>query len=1162
MLILAAWPVACAHGAERIIWKLGEVDRSDHEFAVSPDLERTGPVVLRVDDKQAGARKWPRFHPGSGNGALGGRAHTFTLAFELAAPQGVCYLDLSLLFRQPRVPAVEVAVNGHRGRFYFDPDPMFELGSGDDQFNPIRSAARRRIALPARLFRAGENLLAITAVDDPPVVIDSRNVGGRGDSGFYYDALSLSQDPDAAVDEKLDVELTPTVFFPATDQGVREECWLTVRHPGSWPGGSARVALDGFEARIGTARPAEFGEARYQVLIPGDARPGTIQIDLTAAAGAGPDGGTAARPQTFRVSFVPGKRWKLFYAPSAHLDIGYTDYRPKVAEVHARNLDRLLDVFVTHPEYRFNLDGSWIAEQWLESRSPEQASRLARHARAGRIGMNAFYASMVTAYPSLETLFRSLYPSKQVQDRYGIPLEFALTTDIPSNCWSVPSLLASAGIRYFASGGNQDRGPMIVYGHWSVRSPFWWEGPDGGRVLAWFSSHYHQLKALFGLPPALESGRGGVARFLRTYEQAGYAPDAVLIYGTEVENQPLDYADAEFVRRWNATYAYTRIIPCRFSEFFRYIEEHHSDQLPVVRGDGGSYWADEENCVVASTARDHENQVRAVSAEALATLAVALNPALRFPRELDQAIWRNILLYCEHTYGPARGGSQPEHDETIGQLQDKFDQTRRAEGDIDRLLRRGMSQLADQILTDGRNLVVFNPLSYERGALVRFQADGGTTLTDLATGRPVDYEVVSEKDGALTNRFWAADVPPLGYKVYRLGKGPSRLATPAAPAGDVVENRFYKVTLDPARAAVKSVYDKELGRELVDPASPYLLNEYLYVSATGPGRTRYVAPWPWLPDAEITVHHPEGGTPAAVEQTPWGRKIRLTASAHHTPRIETEILLPDAVKRIELRNSVRVDLLTREKQACYFAFPWALSGPAFRIETPNGFVNPDHDLLDGACSEWFVSQGWVNADDGKASVDLIVVDAPLVCLGDIYRGRWPRRFAKRSPSVFSYALTNCWSAKWAGEKSGEFVYRYAITSGRRFDPVRAARLGRAARCPLEVSEVKPSDKLPGSRAALPPAQASFMSLAPENLVATAFKPAEDGEGLVVRLLEIAGRESEGVLRLPFLTPLAASEASAVEVPGKALKCDASGVHFAIKPYQALTVRLTMKPPSR
>jgi hypothetical protein len=1150
LLVLATWAAASAHGAESLIWKLGEADRSDHEFTASPDPQRAEPPVVRIGDGAA-VRNWPRYHPGSGNGGFGGHPYTFTLVFDLAAPKGVYSLELSLLFRQPRVPTVEVAVNGRRGRFDFDPDPMFELGSGDDQFNPIRSVARRRLALPARLFRAGENRLAITAVDDPAVVIDSKNVGGKGDSGFFYDSLALSHDPDAVAEDTLDVALTSTVFFPRTDHGVQEECRLTVRFPEAWPGGSARIALGDFETRVETPKPADFGEARYPVLIPGDALPATARIDL--------DG--TEPPRTFRVPLAPGKKWKLFYAPSAHLDIGYTDYRPKVAEVHARALDDLLDVFAAHPDYRFNLDGTWIAEQWLDTRSSAQVSKLDEHARAGRIGTNAFYASMVTAYPSLETLFRSLYLSKELRDRHGIPQEFALTTDIPSNCWSVPSALASAGIRYFADGGNQDRGPMIVYGHWSVRSPFWWEGPDGQRVLAWFSSHYHQFKALFGLPPALESGRGGVARFLRTYEQAGYGPDAVLIYGTEVENQPLDYADAEFVERWNATYAYPQIITCRFSEFFRYIEEHDSDRLPVVRGDGGAYWADEENCVVAATARDRGNQVRAISAETLATLTAAHNPALRFPRDLDRAIWRNILLYCEHTYGPSRGGGQPEHDETIGQLQDKFDQTRRAEGDIDRLLRRGMSQLADQIPTDGKNLVVFNPLGFARSGLVRFPVDGGTTLTDPATGQPVEYEVAAEQDGALTIRFWARDVPPVGYKVYQFGKGPARHVAHQTPAGNVVENRFYKITLDPARAAIKSLYDKELDRELVDPSSPYLLNEYLYVSATGTGRTRYAAPWPWLPDAEIAIHHPEGGTPAAVARTPWGQMIRMSASAHHTPRLETEIVLPDEAKRIELRNSVQVDLLTREKQACYFAFPWAMSDPTFRVETPNGFVNPETDLLDGACNEWFVTQNWVNTADEVASVDLAIIDAPLVCLGDIYRGRWPQRFTKASAAVFSYALTNAWSAKWAGAKSGEFVYRYAITSGPRFDPVRAARLGRAMRCPLEVSEIRLSDKVPAKRGTLPPSQAGLATLAPENLMLTAFKPAEDGDGLVVRVLEVAGRTSKGTLRLPFLAVAAAHEATAVEVAGKALKSDASGVHFSIQPFQALTIRLTPVTPS-
>ncbi len=646
-----AWLAAPAPAAEKVIWKIGEPDQSDHEFA-STNLLSGKPVVVRVEGGGE-AKQWPKFHPGSGNGAFGGRPHKFSLVFQLPAPvpHGTFSLDLSLLFRQPRVPAVELEVNGHAGRYYFDPEPMFELGSGDDQFNPLRSIQRRKIALAARWFRAGENVLAISCIDDPPVVTNNRTVGGGGDSGCFYDALALSQDPDAAPREKFEVSLIPTVFFPRSAKGFEEQCWLDVRFPSSWQGGRARVALGDFTVPVEMAKPAEFGEARYSTLVPGDLPAQVARIDVSSTWQ--PGGNTAAQPQTFSVPFAPARKWKLFYAPSVHLDIGYTDYRPKVAEVHSRNLDALLTVFQAHPTYRFNLDGSWVVEQWLATRSAEQASQLAEHARAGRIGMNALYASFVTDYPSLEEFFRSLYLSHELRAK-GIPLECAFITDIPSNSWAVPSVLASAGIRYFADAGNQDRGPLIVHGHWNARSPFWWEGPDGQRVLAWFSSHYHQVKAFFGLPPAIESGKGGVARFLRTYERADYAPDAVLIFGTEVENVPLDYADAAFVERWNAQFAYPQIITCRFAEFFQYLEKNFADRLPVVRGEGGAYWGENFSTFAVPTARDRANQVRATSAETLASVTAAPIPRLRFPRPLNRDIWTNLLLYAEHTFGSVR----------------------------------------------------------------------------------------------------------------------------------------------------------------------------------------------------------------------------------------------------------------------------------------------------------------------------------------------------------------------------------------------------------------------------------------------------------------------------------------------------------------------------
>ena len=155
--------------------------------------------------------------------------------------------------------------------------------------------------------------------------------------------------------------------------------------------------------------------------------------------------------------------------------------------------------------------------------------------------MNALYSSFVTDYPTLETFIRNLYLGKELEARRGIPLDFALITDIPGNSWSVPSVLASAGIRYFADGGNQDRGPLIAHGRWNTRSPFWWEGPDGKRVLAWFSSHYHQLKAVAGLPPNLDSARNGLPMFLQAYQQTRYAPDAVRV---STQGQTGEYAIA------------------------------------------------------------------------------------------------------------------------------------------------------------------------------------------------------------------------------------------------------------------------------------------------------------------------------------------------------------------------------------------------------------------------------------------------------------------------------------------------------------------------------------------------------------------------------------------------------------------------------------------
>jgi alpha-mannosidase len=362
----------------------------------------------------------------------------------------------------------------------------------------------------------------------------------------------------------------------------------------------------------------------------------------------------------------------------------------------------------------------------------------------------------------------------------------------------------------------------------------------------------------------------------------------------------------------------------------------------------------------------------------------------------------------------------------------------------------------DRIETRGETLVVFNPLSWQRSGLIQTQVDTGTTLTDAASNSLVPYEVVKEREGRQSVRFWAKDVPSLGYKVYRLGRGQAVLPGRAEPESNVFQNKFYRVTLDPTRGAIKSLYDKELRHELVDVTSPYLLNEYLYVTGGDSEKRRgedeaaqLTSPERYPPIAELTVHDPEEGEIVSVEKTPWGHVVRLAARALNTLRIESEILLPDEEKRLEIRNRIRKDP-TDAREAAYFVFPWAATDPTFRFDTANGWVNPEKNLLEGGASEWFAARNWVNVEDGTAALTLAVVDAPLVSLGDINRGRRHGKFSGASAAVFSCVLNNYGVRNAAAGQSGEFVFRYAITSAARFEPEKVTRFGREARAPLTI----------------------------------------------------------------------------------------------------------------
>ena len=85
--------------------------------------------------------------------------------------------------------------------------------------------------------------------------------------------------------------------------------------------------------------------------------------------------------------------------------------------------------------------------------------------------------------------------------------------------------------------------------------------------------------------------------------------------------------------------------------------------------------------------------------------------------------------------------------------------------------------------------------------------------------------------------------------------------------GNIIENQFYRITLDPSSGSIASVFDKQLGRELVDSSSPYKFGQYLYVTGGDnyPENSLYRFGAGLKPPA-LTVHAADSGSAALREE--------------------------------------------------------------------------------------------------------------------------------------------------------------------------------------------------------------------------------------------------------------------------------------------------------
>jgi len=1124
----AVWPAT----SDASFWRIGPTAQSPHPFARTS----VSSLVYDVDGPET-ARQWRQDQV-----AANAKPPVYAVRFNLdEVPSEAAVLELDLFFTSMAPGTAVVEVNGTAGRFRIVPG----VGTPQnyEQANATTySAQRLRARLPRELLRRGRNEIGISFTNIPEKVKGDMTAVESRIGTVSYESLALSAG-DGVRAPRVSVE--PTIFFQEKGGRLVELTDIVVRHDLPFSRGHVTLTV-GSETVESPARASEaaFGESTFRLAVPAVDQPAAYRLELEV------DG----RTEVFEGEFHPAKRWSLFATLQNHSDIGYTDYQAGVQELHNRNVDDVVRLLDEHPRHTFVLESTWLAENFLRSRPAKQGERLMEQARAGRVEVSPFYLNLLTGLCTGEELHRALYPAKRLQREFGLPIRAASITDIPSHSWFLPGLLADAGVESLSIGSNQHRGPILMGSNLAETSPFLWEGVDGRRIPVWYTRVYGQILRLVGDRGTPERLQRSLPQFMARFLRDDYPMDSLLVYGLYGDNMEIQQGEVELFESWNREFAYPKIIPSTHADYFRHVHATAKHPLPVYRGDGGAYWEDGAASSAAETVQNRDSQRLLPAAEMVSALAHILSPRESYPYEPFTAAWREVMFYDEHTWGANRSFTQPDRDIVRGQWDFKQAFARRGHLAARALWLGGMNRLVRHISLQGQTLVVFNSDGCARTAVIDADLDPGVQLIDPISGKSVATTVVRRESGFDRVRFVVDDVPGLGYRSFTLRPGRSQVLSPSSESWEI-KSRHYRIRLDPLSGAIVELHDLALDKQLVDLSSPYGLNRLVYVSG---GEGTRVVNNNTAPEAVLT--RTPAGHAVLVRNT--GDSIVVRTRAPNVPEIETSITVYNEIKRVDIVNRL-VKTETRDKEAVYFAFPFAVDPPDLAYESQAGWVRPNRDQLPGAAREWFATQNVVVARGKAVSIAWASPDAPLCTLTEINRGLWLTDLPAANAHVYSYVMNNYWTTNYKASQGGEVTFRYAITSAASLSEEEAGRFSSDTRFPpLPFQMVHTgSNRVRPVERTLPAGRGVFFELDSSQIQVSAFKAAEDGDGYILRLREIAGKAGTVRLTSPLFTLRKVHETDALEENRRELAVTGGqSVGLPILGHRYATFRLNLDAP--
>ncbi len=847
------------------------------------------------------------------------------------------------------------------------------------------------------------------------------------------------------------------------------------------------------------------------------------------------------------------KQYTIYCCGHGHLDMNWMWPWPEtVAACYDMfaTVDRLMDEF---PQFHFTQSQASLYHA-MHEHAPEIFERIMKRIEEGRWEVAA--SQWVEADKNMasgESLCRHLlYTRRWLQEVMGLPydhVKIGWEPDTFGHPWTLPGILRRGGVqRYYIHRSSATRPVSTRRGE--TPQLFWWEGKDGARILVYDDSHtgynneiaprmtnwlfdmerHTGLKILMWVYGVGDHGGGPTRRHLRAAEEMMSWPIWPRIKLTTSD----DF----------------------FSEAERLIREQNLE-LPVHRGELNFVF---EGCYTSQSRvkfANRKGESRLVDTEIAALLASKLCE-MPYPSEQLREAWRRAMFLQFHDILPGSGVR-----ETIEHAMGEFQNTMASTGMI---LTRSVRQIAAAVDTsklapsegaDGTDLglgagvgidawwgdissagagerggdpfVIFNPAPFERDEIVRVKV-WNRELPDQVIVRDSDGRTVP---GQVTERsrvwghtyaevaFPVRALPPVGYRAYVVEAGGSEAADNAVFVREVgrphyqlnyggvqpvspvtIGNEYLEVTILPEAGGIVSLIDKRTGWEMVPEGK--VLGAISRQQEVPHGMTA----WLLAPTTEL-AQPLQGSRLTLREQGPHVASVEL--SARHNDS-EYRLVISVAAGKPGVDFALEVNWLERGDPTTGVPvlralFPLALENGRANYEIPFGSIERPADGWDAPALTWVDLTG-VTSD---ASEEL--VGATLV--NDCKYGH-----GITSDTIALTLLRSSYDPDPLPEL-GRHEIRYALLPhGGPLELAEAFKAGYAFNHPLiPVATTVHEGELPP--------EAGALEVLTPNVMVAALKQAEEGEGIILRLFELEGRQTQAQVRLARV--LAPADAAVVEM---------------------------------